>query len=75
MKCASCVGTTRFQCGKDAWRLLTAWLAGTQMKSPGVQLCRGIGRGSSTLYAGDPLSGHRIDSAGMVILSLKSLAA
>ena len=52
MKCASCVGTTRFQCGKDAWRLLTAWLAGTQMKSPGVQLCRGIGRGSSTLYAG-----------------------
>jgi len=41
VKCASCVGTTRFQCGKDAWRLLTAWLAGTQMKSPGRPVVSG----------------------------------
>jgi len=44
------------------------------MESPGVQLCRGSGRGSGTLYAGTHL-GHLIDSAGMVILPLKSLAA
>jgi hypothetical protein len=39
-------------------------------KSPGVQLCRGSGRGSSTLLRGDPLLGHLIHSAGMVILRL-----
>jgi hypothetical protein len=41
-----------------------------QMKSPGVQLCRGSSRGSSTLSRGDPLLGHQIDSTGVVIVRL-----
>ena len=40
------------------------------MKSPGVQLCRGSSRGSSTLSRGDPLLGHQIDSTGVVIVRL-----
>jgi hypothetical protein len=41
-----------------------------QTKSPGVQLCREAA-GARVLCTRDPLLGHLIDSAGMVIIPLR----